>query len=99
MSDLQPRKRLYLYSRRDARFDDHDEDPGASLVNLADVMLVFACGLLAALAAGTRKPDAHLRRSKVKRCAYKICVRIYCLSCYIALMLVYSIAYISLTAT
>ena len=45
-----PRKRLRLYSRLDARFDDRDEDPRASLVNLVDVMLVFACGLLAALA-------------------------------------------------
>ncbi|RJG00765.1 DUF2149 domain-containing protein [Noviherbaspirillum sedimenti] len=53
MSDHEPRKRLRLYSRLDARFDDHDEDPRASLVNLVDVMLVFACGLLAALAAGT----------------------------------------------
>lgn len=54
MSDLQPRKRLRLYSKLDARFDDHDEDPRASLVNLVDVMLVFACGLLAALAAGSQ---------------------------------------------
>lgn len=54
MSDRQPRKRLHLYSRLDALFDDHDEDPRASLVNLVDVMLVFACGLLAALAAGTQ---------------------------------------------
>ncbi len=46
-----PRKRLRLYSRLDARFDDSDEDPRASLVNLVDVMLVFACGLMAALAA------------------------------------------------
>ncbi|MFH1660320.1 MAG: hypothetical protein FD131_1801 [Rhodocyclaceae bacterium] len=50
----QARKRLRLYARLDARFDDHDEDPRASLVNLVDVMLVFACGLLAALAAGTQ---------------------------------------------
>lgn len=53
-SPSQPRKRLRLYSKLDARFDDHDEDPRASLVNLVDVMLVFACGLLAALAAGTQ---------------------------------------------
>ena len=45
-------RRLRLYSRLDARFDDTDEDPRASLVNLVDVMLVFACGLIAALAAG-----------------------------------------------
>jgi hypothetical protein len=48
------RKRLRMYSRLDARFDDSDEDPRASLVNLVDVMLVFACGLIAALAAGTQ---------------------------------------------
>lgn len=52
---IQPRKRLRLYSKLDARFDDRDEDPRASLVNLVDVMLVFACGLLAALAAGTQQ--------------------------------------------
>ena len=49
-----PRRRLRLYSKLDARFDDRDEDPRASLVNLVDVMLVFACGLLAAMAAGSQ---------------------------------------------
>lgn len=44
------RKRLRLYSHLDARFDGGDEDPRASLVNLVDVMLVFACGLIAAIA-------------------------------------------------
>ncbi len=52
----QPRKKLRLYSKLDAAFDDHDEDPRASLVNLVDVMLVFACGLLAALAAASQTP-------------------------------------------
>lgn len=42
--------RLRLYSRLDARFDQGDDDPRASLVNLVDVMLVFACGLIAAIA-------------------------------------------------
>lgn len=42
--------RLRLYSRLEARFDQADEDPRASLVNLVDVMLVFACGLIAAIA-------------------------------------------------
>jgi hypothetical protein len=42
--------RLRLYSRLDARFEQGDEDPRASLVNLVDVMLVFACGLIAAIA-------------------------------------------------
>lgn len=43
------RRRLRLYSRLDDRFDTGDEDPRASLVNLVDVMLVFACGLIAAI--------------------------------------------------
>lgn len=44
------RGRLRLYRHLDARFDQNDEDPRASLVNLVDVMLVFACGLIAAIA-------------------------------------------------
>ena len=44
------RGRLRLYRHLDARFDQADEDPRASLVNLVDVMLVFACGLIAAIA-------------------------------------------------
>ena len=31
------------------RFDDTDGDPMASMATLVDVMLVFACGLMAAL--------------------------------------------------
>jgi hypothetical protein len=55
MKDVaKPRRRLRLYSKLDARFDDGDEDPRASLVNLVDVMLVFACGLLAAISAGAK---------------------------------------------
>ena len=54
-SSAHPRHRLRLYSRLDARFDDSDEDPRASLVNLVDVMLVFACGLLAALSANSQQ--------------------------------------------
>lgn len=50
VTKAQPKKRLRLYSRLDARFDQSDEDPRASLVNLVDVMLVFACGLIAAIA-------------------------------------------------
>lgn len=51
---VKPRHSLRLYSKLDARFDDSDEDPRASLVNLVDVMLVFACGLLAAISAGAK---------------------------------------------
>jgi hypothetical protein len=35
------RGRLRLYRHLDARFDQRDEDPRASLVNLVDVMLVL----------------------------------------------------------
>mgnify|MGYP006203177361 CR=1 FL=1 len=45
------RGKLRLYRHLDARFDQSDEDPRASLVNLVDVMLVFACGLRVSLAA------------------------------------------------
>lgn len=37
-------------ARRTGRFDAGDEDPMAGLSNLADVMLVFSCGLMVALA-------------------------------------------------
>jgi hypothetical protein len=50
-----------------SRFDHDDEDPRASLVNLVDVMLVFACGLLAALSAGGQamiKPAKELERGR-----------------------------------
>jgi len=50
MTAKRGRRRLRLYSHLDDRFDAGDEDPRASLVNLVDVMLVFACGLIAAVA-------------------------------------------------
>ena len=34
------------------RFDQQDEEPLATLANLLDLMLVFACGLIAALGEG-----------------------------------------------
>jgi hypothetical protein len=57
------RKRLRLYRHLDSRFDDSDEDPRASLVNLVDVMLVFACGLIAAIAGG----QGELKRKPVEK--------------------------------
>lgn len=36
---------------RRSRFDDPDDEPLGPLSNLVDIMLVFACGLIAALAA------------------------------------------------
>jgi hypothetical protein len=40
-------------SWRRSRFDQSDEDPLGPLANLVDVVLVFACGLIAALVART----------------------------------------------
>lgn len=39
-------------ARWQSRFDDSDNDPMASMATLVDVMLVFACGLMAALILG-----------------------------------------------
>ena len=49
-----PRKRPRLYSRLNDKKKKKEENTRASLVNLVDVMLVFACCLLAALAASTQ---------------------------------------------
>jgi hypothetical protein len=46
--------------RYGSRFDDADADPLTGMANLADVMLVFACGLLTALGVSqlaSRQPD------------------------------------------
>ena len=61
------RKRLRLYQHLDSRFDDSDEDPRASLVNLVDVMLVFACGLIAAIAGGQGELSRHKPVEKGKQ--------------------------------
>ncbi len=56
-----------LSGRLSSRFDSDDEDPRASLVNLVDVMLVFSCGLLAALTAGGHSiapPQKEITRGK-----------------------------------
>lgn len=45
-------------SYRRSRFDDSDEDPMGPLANLADIMLVFAVGLMVALAASQRSATA-----------------------------------------
>lgn len=43
------------------RFDDTPEDPGAGLVNLVDIMLVFVCGLLVALVSA--RPELRQQRA------------------------------------
>lgn len=44
------------------RFDDQDPEPLGPLSNLVDLMLVFACGLIAALFANSGQLTEHLAR-------------------------------------
>jgi hypothetical protein len=64
------RPRLQLYAHLDAGVDHGDEDPRASLVNLVDVMLVFVCGLIAAIAgsqAGLKTPTPVEKGRQIER--------------------------------
>lgn len=50
---------------RRSRFDAADEEPMGPLANLADIMLVFAVGLMVALAASSNKlGDADSRKPR-----------------------------------
>ncbi len=51
-------------SWRNSRFDNQDEDPLGPLANFIDIMLVFACGLIAALAALSPDLIDHLTAAK-----------------------------------
>lgn len=42
-----------------SRFDQQDDEPLGPLANLLDLMLVFACGLIAALISLSKDVDAH----------------------------------------
>lgn len=48
---------MSIPSYRRSRFDITDEDPMGPLANLADIMLVFAVGLMVALAASEKAND------------------------------------------
>ncbi|KAB7623379.1 DUF2149 domain-containing protein [Alkalilimnicola sp. S0819] len=45
-----------------SRFDAQAEEPLGPLANLVDIMLVFACGLIAALFASSEMLDQHMQR-------------------------------------
>lgn len=49
-----------------SRFDQQDEEPLGPLANLLDLMLVFACGLIAALISMSKNVDAHFESSMDK---------------------------------
>lgn len=44
-----------------SRFDSQDEEPLGPLANLVDIMLVFACGLIAALVASQGGLNDHFK--------------------------------------
>jgi hypothetical protein len=50
---------------RTTRFDQPDDEPLGPLANFVDIMLVFACGLIAALAALTPELMDRLRNPHV----------------------------------
>ena len=47
-----------------SRFDQQSEEPLGPLANLLDLMLVFACGLIAALISMSKHVDAHFESDK-----------------------------------
>jgi len=46
-----------------SRFDLQDEEPLGPLANLVDIMLVFACGLIAALVASQGGLNEHFKQA------------------------------------
>ena len=46
---------------RSSSFDAQDDDPLGPLANLVDIMLVFACGLIAALVAQSADLKQHFK--------------------------------------
>lgn len=46
-----------------SRFDSQDEEPLGPLANLVDIMLVFVCGLIAALVASQGGLNEHFKQS------------------------------------
>jgi hypothetical protein len=46
------------------RFDAQDEEPLGPLANLLDLMLVFACGLIAALISMSKNVDQHFDKAE-----------------------------------
>ena len=52
---------------RHSEFIDTGEEPLGPLANLVDIMLVFACGLIAALVAISPELQQHFDRQQVER--------------------------------
>ncbi len=52
---------------RRSHFFDHDEDPLGPMANLVDIILVFACGLIAALVAYSPDLQRHFDSTRLAR--------------------------------
>ena len=50
---------------RSSQFDSQEQEPLGPLANLIDIMLVFACGLIAALVAVSPDLEQHFQMKKV----------------------------------
>lgn len=50
---------------RSSQFDSQEQEPLGPLANLIDIMLVFACGLIAALVAVSPDLEQHFRINTV----------------------------------
>ena len=51
-------------SWRSSQFDNQEQEPLGPLANLIDIMLVFACGLIAALVALSPELEQHFQANK-----------------------------------
>lgn len=49
---------------RNSQFDSQEQEPLGPLANLIDIMLVFACGLIAALVALSPELEQHFQVNK-----------------------------------
>lgn len=57
------RSKLRVRKWSASRFDAQDDEPLGPLANLLDLMLVFACGLIAALISMSKNIDEHFDQS------------------------------------
>ncbi|AZQ83236.1 DUF2149 domain-containing protein [Colwellia sp. Arc7-635] len=54
---------------RSSQFDSQEQEPLGPLANLIDIMLVFACGLIAALVALSPELEQHFQINKAESAA------------------------------
>lgn len=62
MSRLLPNRKW-----QNSRFDQQEEEPLGPLANLLDLMLVFSCGLIAALISMSKNVNEHFEAKDIKQ--------------------------------